>query len=91
MDEKEREKKLEELRLIEKIVNRGWGKMKRNYRTRLDMIMDLDAANKNCPLKLQELLDTDDFNFYHDIIGIGRYMNRDTGKLEDCFLPRFAK
>ena len=43
----DREKKLEESRLIMKIVNRGWEKMKRNYKTRLDMIMDLDAANKN--------------------------------------------
>ena len=87
----DREKKLEESRLVMKIVNRGWETMKRHYKTKLDMIMDIDAANKDCPLKLQELLDTDDFNFYHDLMGIGQHMNRNTGKLEDCFLPRFAK
>ena len=87
----DRERRLEESRLIMKIVNRGWKKMKGGYTTRLDMIMDLDAANKNCPLKLQELLDTDDFNFYHDLVGIRQHINRNTGKLEDCFLPRFAK
>ena len=87
----DRERRLEESRLIIKIVNRGWEKMKGDYTTRLDMLMDLDAANKNCPLKLQELLDTDDFNFYHDLVGIRQHVNRNTGKLEDCFLPRFAK
>lgn len=91
MDEKEREKKLEESRLIMKIVNRGWETMKKNYKAKIDMIMDIDAANKDCPLRLQELLDADDINFYHDIIGIGQHMNRQTRKLEDCFLPRFAK
>ena len=55
------------------------------------MIMDIEVANRDCPLKLQELLDADDTNFYHDIIGIGQHLNRQTRKLEDCFLPRFAK
>ena len=91
MDEKEREKKLEESRLIMKIVNRGWETMKKNYKAKIDMIMDIDATHKCCSLKLQELLDTDDFNFYHDLVGIRQHINRNTGKLEDCFLPRFAK
>ncbi len=91
MTKEERMAKLEEVRLINKIVNRGWKTMKKNYRERIDMIMDIDAANKCCPLKLQELLEADDINFYHDIIGIGQHMNRRTGKLEDYFIPRFAK
>ena len=91
MNKEERLKKIEESRLISKIVNRGWETMKKNYRERIDMIMDIDAANEDCPLKLQELLDADDINFYHDIIGIGQHLNRQTRKLEDCFLPRFAK
>jgi len=91
MTEQGRKERLEESRLISKIVNRGWEIMKKNYRERLDMIMDIDAANEDCPLKLQELLDADDNNFYHDIIGIGQHLNRQTRKLEDCFLPRFAK
>jgi len=91
MTKEERMAKLEEVRLINKIVNRGWKTMKRNYRERIDMILDIDVANRDCPLKLQELLEADDNNFYHDIIGIGQHLNRQTRKLEDCFVPRFAK
>lgn len=59
--------------------------------TKLDTIMDLSAcvANGN-PLRLEELLKADDFNFAHDVFGIYRHINRDTGKLENCFLPRFT-
>lgn len=77
--------------LIMDIVDRGWEKMKVNYKDKLSMMMDIDATNENCPLKLQELLNADDFNFYHDLIGIGNNLNRKTKKLENCFLPRFAK
>jgi len=91
MNNEERVIKLEEARLIGKIVNRGWGVMKKNYKERLDMILDIEVANRDCPLKLQELLDADDANFYHDIIGIGQHLNRQTRKLGNCFIPRFAK
>lgn len=58
---------------------------------RLSLLMDLIACNANgCPLKLQALLDADDANFAHDVFGIRRYMDRTTGQLTDCFLPRFA-
>jgi hypothetical protein len=54
--------------------------------------MDLAACHCNgCPLQLTELLDADDFNFSHDIFGIRRHLNRTTGKLDDRFLPRFAR
>ena len=88
MDKKERS---EEARLIGKIVDRGWGVMKKNYKDKLSMIMDIDATNENCPLKLQELLEAEDFDFYHDLIGIGNNLNRKTKKLENCFLPRYAE
>ena len=53
--------------------------------------MDICAViAQGTPLKLQEWLDADDFNFAHDFFGIARHINRQTGKLEDCFLPRFA-
>lgn len=52
--------------------------------------MDLIACHLNgCPLKLQEFLDADDFNFAHDFFGIRHHMNRQTGTLERFFLPRF--
>lgn len=54
-------------------------------------IMDVDACHNNGnPLKLQELLDADDFNFAHDVFGIRTNINRTTGKLENCFLPRYS-
>ena len=57
----------------------------------LSVDMDITACHiSGCRLKLAELLKADDFNFSHDIHGIGRHINRDTGKLENCFLPRFA-
>lgn len=53
--------------------------------------MDITACHANgCPLRLSELLTADEFNFSHDIFGIRRHINRTTGQLEDCFLPRFA-
>ena len=60
--------------------------------TPLDTVMDLSATiAQGCPLRLQELLDADGFNFAHDVCGIRGHINRQTGLLENCFLPRFAK
>lgn len=54
--------------------------------------MDISATHASgCPLRLDELLNTDDFNFVHDFCGIRKNLNRITGKLENCFVPRFAK
>lgn len=54
--------------------------------------MDIIATHLNgCPLKLQELLDADDDNFLHDVFGIRRHINRETGALEDFFDPRYSK
>lgn len=58
---------------------------------RLSLMMDLCACHANgCPLKLEELAKADDFNFAHDVFGIRNHMDRSTGKLTGCFLPRFA-
>ena len=54
--------------------------------------MDVIAVHANgCPLRLEALLGADDFNFLHDITGIDRHLNRETGKLEGFFLSRFAQ
>lgn len=56
-----------------------------------DAIMDINAVHANgCPLKLAELLAAPDFEFAHDICGIRRHLDRTTGKLGGCFLPRYA-
>jgi len=57
----------------------------------MDASMDLTAAHTVCPLKLEQLLAADDANFSHDVFGIRRHLNRETGVIEDCFLPRFAR
>jgi hypothetical protein len=58
----------------------------------LSLDMDITACHLNGnPLRLEELLGADDANFGHDVWGIHRYMDRNTGKLTDFFLPRFAK
>lgn len=58
---------------------------------KMDVIMDIDAAHSNGnPLKLGELLKADDFNFAHDVFGIRKNINRKTGKLENCFVPRYS-
>lgn len=55
-------------------------------------MMDISAVHVNgCPLKLKDLAEADDYNFGHDIFGIIRHLDRRTGHLENCFVPRFAQ
>jgi uncharacterized protein DUF6874 len=57
----------------------------------MELKMDLQAVHCNgCPLALMGLLVAKDFDFAHDIFGIIRHLDRSTGKLGDCFLPRYA-
>jgi len=87
----------EESETINTIVKRytEWhyslGVPKEYQRPFIDIAMDLEATHCNGnPLKLQELLEADDFNFTHDILGIQRHLNRTTGQLENCFVPRYS-
>ena len=58
----------------------------------MSLHMDLSACHANgCPLKLVELLEADDANFGHDVWGIRRFIDRNTGKLGGHFVPRFAQ
>jgi hypothetical protein len=57
----------------------------------LEMDMDITACHLNgCALDLGALADAPNFDFAHDVFGIRRHINRTTGQLEDCFLPRYA-
>lgn len=59
---------------------------------RLSLHMDLIACHKqNYPLDFEKLANTSSFNFSHDIAGIINNMNRTTGKIENCFVPRCTK
>lgn len=56
----------------------------------MDADMDITATHANgCPLRLDDLLAADEFNFGHDVFGIRNCLDRKTGKLMRNFLPRF--
>ncbi len=57
----------------------------------IDTLMDITAVHANdTPLRLNDLLNADDFNFMHDINGIASHLKRNTGKCMRGFLPRFS-
>jgi hypothetical protein len=59
--------------------------------SKMGITMDLEATHANGnPLKLSALLAADDFDFAHDVFGIRRHLDRETGKLGGCFSPRFS-
>ena len=76
-------------KLISKIAKRACGK---NYDIDyMQLNMDLTATHCNGnELQLDALYQADDFNFDHDIYGILANIDRNTGKLNNCFLPRFS-
>ena len=54
--------------------------------------LDFTAVHANgTPLRLDDLLNFDDFDFLHDMCGIRRHLNRETGQLDGCFVPRSAQ
>ena len=61
-----------------------------NYK-RITMGLDLLNAHDDVGIDFSRLLAFDNMDFIHDIMGIRNNMNRETGKLENCFLPRCAK
>ena len=84
----------EESEIIERIASRAIALYRKYGNTELDevdIMMDLMACHCNgCPLRLSEMEQADDFNLMHDVTGINAHINRYSGKLERCFLPRFA-
>jgi len=82
----------EEYRVIHDIAVRAAKKYKDMgvQRKLMRIEKDIQACHAHCPLKLKELLEADNFNFMHDIGGINRHLDRETGELKDCFLPRFS-
>lgn len=83
----------EDSRTIANIVARAHqvGRQLGVYIETTSTVMDLEVVHDSIGLKLDELLESDDFNLMHDISGIARHLNRDTGKLEHCFSPRFSR
>ena len=78
--------------IVLKIVARAGGMVKLNKSARMSLQMDIMAANGvngNDPIDLTRLLDADDFNFAHDVFGIERHMDRETGLIGGFFSLRF--
>lgn len=58
-------------------------------RRETDQRMDVLAVHLKTPMRLQEWLEADDFNFIHDVVGIERHLDRQNFILKDGFSPRF--
>lgn len=85
--------------LIDSIVDRALHIIDRDRRltnpspkaVRINLLMDVTACHANGnPLRLADLAEADDFDIMHDVGGISRHIDRNTGKLANCFLPRFS-
>lgn len=84
----------EEIAKIDKIADRAMADFKSlqvaDY-PRVDLVMDLSAAHLDIPMDLDKFLTFDDFNFRHDVSGIRHCINRISGKIDNCFVPRCAR
>lgn len=87
------------LRYIGKIVRRGqangWiaGPVDpKHWYSKQTAIKDLIVVHgRCCKMDFIRWLSANDFNFLHDLSGIARHMDRETGDLKNEFRPRFAK
>ncbi len=81
----------ERFNLIVKIVERA-DELKIGVGTRITQMMDIENADKQFNLRLEEFLNADSMDFCHDFCGIQRHMDRTLGvcKVVDFFVPRFA-
>lgn len=80
-----------EMRLISKIAQRAvsWGKQCVINVDRHQIEMDITACHCNgCQLDLEKLLNAPNGDFGHDVFGIRRHIDRETGKLTGFFDPR---
>lgn len=55
-----------------------------------DLEMDLRAVHAHTPIDFAALEMMDAFEFAHDISGIDAHIDRLTGALRNCFVPRCA-
>jgi hypothetical protein len=84
----------DEIKTVSAIANRAVS-LYREHDLVIDVIdvqMDVLATHANGnPLRLTDLLAADNVNFLHDIGGIRRHLDRNTGKLGGHFSPRFSR
>lgn len=81
----------EESRIILRIVDRAeqLSKLHGFDFDRMTTSMDITAAHCNgCELNLSKLVAAPAEDFIHDVFGIRRHIDRKTGEIGGCFLPR---
>ena len=83
-------KRFEELQNQSQLDTKGI-RHRNPYGDRQSRLMDLEAVHQGLDMDWQGLLDAKDGDFMHDVGGIHRHMDRSTGILGDCFLPRYAR
>lgn len=77
--------------LISRIVDRAVTDGLIDPSSRQAIEMDLRATHLNGnPLDFTALLAAPTFDFGHDLAGISRHLDRTTGQLGDCWLPRYS-
>lgn len=61
------------------------------YVDRQNVLLDLTICHFSAGqrIRLDDLLAADDLNFIHDVAGINKHLDRETGELMDGFRPRF--
>ena len=58
---------------------------------KIGIIMDVEACHCNGnPLRLDDLHNAEKEDFAHDVFGIRANIDRTTGKLLNCFSPRYS-
>ena len=57
---------------------------------RISLLMDIENADKVFNLRLEDMLNADDGNFTHDIVGIVTNIDRSNPTDFNFFVPRFA-
>lgn len=80
----------EKMVLITQIVERA-DKLALLKSDRLNFMIDMEVATETFNLDLERMLNADNQNFAHDVVGIQNHINRDTKEFEGLFLPRFAR
>lgn len=60
---------------------------------RINLLMDIESADKKFNLRLDDWLNADKFNFAHDLYGIMNNIVRDSFPATDfgLFVPRFSR
>jgi hypothetical protein len=59
---------------------------------RMHVMLDLLICHKTIvPLRLLDMLNGSEADLLHDVCGLMRHLDRENYKLNDCFLPRYAR